>query len=100
MTSRKLGLCLTPPPPSFTLKWMFYLDLYTWCHTWTKPPSPYFRDVIYEWPLSPFWEAVVRENVKFHRHNLRFCADFLEFNDRFFGFIEILLKFIDNEGVR
>ena len=61
MTSRKLGLCLTPPPPSATLKWMFYLVLYTLCHKCTKPPSP-FRDVIYEWHLGPFREAVVGEN--------------------------------------
>ena len=29
---------LTPPPPSVTLKWLFYLHLHTECHKITYPP--------------------------------------------------------------
>ena len=28
------------PFPSVTLKWLFYLDFYTWCHKCTNPPPP------------------------------------------------------------
>ena len=48
MTSRKFQEFLTPPPPpSVTLKWVFYLHLHIECHKITYPPPPYLCDVIY-----------------------------------------------------
>ena len=47
MMSRKID-------PSVTLKWLFYWQLSTECQTIQYPPSPspYLRDVIYEWSLT------------------------------------------------
>ena len=43
-----------PAPPSVTLKWLFYSQLYWDCRTRVNLPSLQLRDVIYEWSLI-YW---------------------------------------------